>query len=886
MSDAEEKEEKRPSDEAGSETETKRKERPPDDVDTATVKRAVRQIEQRHMSKAARTLMQNGVLDPANPIVQRKMEALHPQNADPMPSLPEDSKEAKIDHEDEVRHIITEMAGEGTSGGLSGMTATHLKPLVGDKKCLQGLMATCRGIVNGEYGDAMREVLVTSKGLAIPKQAGAEEPRPIGIPETLTRVAETLMCRRERKPLRDAMGEQQLGYGVSAGPESIPHLVQAALLHSAERKEPEDEAIAVMHLDIKNAFNTEDRAFILRRLYANPELRSLWRLANFIYGKPSRIVLRSRKKVEAVLISSQGTKQGCPLGMALFDLSMADDLQMAATIDPQVQVAALHDDIYLIGPVSKLRRVYEEIARMRAEKGSIIQARKTELACFKPLSELPEAVQRWVHEEKFKYTSEATRVAGGFVASTPIAADDLLEAETQDHNKFFNRVRHGAMPALHGMQILQKSGQPRFSFTTRATMPSVIKRAAAKFDAALIEAFSDKVDVPVEPGSRQHAQASLPGRLGGFGYRQHSDTAPLAWWSSQAACAARLKKFPYAKSAALEAERRAVFQLIHAEASSALSEKKLQRIQEVMPPSPEAFVDFYAANPSAASRLQKKLSEIVIAKRAQEAAGPTAADAARMKSLAAENSANRWALAAALKMSNAEVSDAVKRALGLPPAPAAAMPSTCGQCKTLIGPHDPWHPLTCVSNSATGKVGRHDGLVRDLKSAIEEAGGSAVQEPRGLDLKSNKKPDLDAMTDENLWIDAVVKHADAPSYLLRAGDCLEQAEKQKREKYAEMVADAEYKVKFVPFAVDTFGRLGKEAQALVDRISQFAQQNGVVSEANKFKSTLLQRLAITLQKHNSKITRRWLVDERWRAKKTRAMRELARAAARQPTQTE
>jgi hypothetical protein len=527
---------------------------------------------------------------------------------------------------------------------------------------------------------------------------------------------------------------------------------------------------------------------------------------------------------------------------------------------------------------------------MRAEKGSIIQARKTELACFRPLPELPEAVQSWVQEEKFKYSSDATRVAGGFVASTPRAADELLESENREHNKFFNRVRHGAMPALHGMQILQKSGQPRFSFTTRTTMPSAVKPAAGKFDAALIEAFSDKVDVPVEPGSRQHAQASLPGRLGGFGYRMHADTAPLAWWASQAACAGRLKKFPYSHSREVEAERRSVFQLINAQASSVLSEKKLQQIRDVMPPSPEEFLDFYAANPSAAFRLQKKLSEIVIAKRAQEAAGPTPADAARMKSLAAENSANRWALSIpptpALKMFDAEVTDAVKRALGLPPASAAAMPSTCGQCQTILGPHDPWHPLTCVSNSATGKTGRHDHIVRDLKAAIEEAGGSAVQEPRGLDLKSNKKPDLDAMLDENWWVDAVVKHADAPSYLLRPGDCLEQAEKQKRDKYAEMVAEAGYRVKFVPFALDTFGRLGKEAQAFVDRICRFAQENGVVSDANKFKSSLLQRLSITLQKHNSKITRRWLVDERWRAKKTRAMRELARAAAKPRTQME
>jgi len=212
---------------------------------------------------------------------------------------------------------------------------------------------------------------------------------------------------------------------------------------------------------------------------------------------------------------------------------------------------------------------------------------------------------------------------------------------------------------------------------------------------------------------------------------------------------------------------------------------------------------------------------------------------------------------------------------------------TCGQCKTMIGPHDAWHPLTCVNNTATGKAGRHDALVRELKVAVEEAGGSAVQEPTGLDLKSKKKPDLDIMADDNTWLDAVVKHSQAPTYLQRSSDCLKQAEKAKRDKYREMVEAAAHPVHFVPFAIDTFGRLGEEAQAFLKKLSAFALANGATDDAKKFEKRLRDKLSIILQKHNSKITRRWIVDERWRAKKNRVIRQIQQAAAQnQPMQLE
>lgn len=126
--------------------------------------------------------------------------------------------------------------------------------------------------------------------------------------------------------------------------------------------------------------------------------------------------------------------------------------------------------------------------------------------------------------------------------------------------------------------------------------------------------------------------------------------------------------------------------------------------------------------------------------------------------------------------------------------------------------------------------------------------------------------------DENDWIDAVVPHAGAPSKQQK--DAVMQAEKEKHDKYQEMVRDSDQLVKLVPFAVDSFGRLGEEGKRLIDRIAEAGKAHGSVADPAKFKRELLDRLAIVLQRHNASITRRWLVEESHLRKKERGIRAL------------
>lgn len=409
--------------------------------------------------------------------------------------------------------------------------------------------------------------------------------------------------------------------------------------------------------------------------------------------------------------------------MALFDLSIAEDLKLAAGVDKSVKILALHDDAFLIGPPSKLPAVYKAYVESMAAKGSLVQPKKSEFLYFGAEGKLSAEVRSWIAREGFQVRSEAARVAGGIVAKSEQAAAELVEDELRDHNKFFNRVRHGAMPSQHGVILLKRCGQPRFGFTVRATMPSVIQAGAVKFDASLIEALADKSNTPIEPRSKAHAQLSQPDSDAGMNMRRYEDVAPFAWWASQAACAPLLAKFEYRTSAQVEQEREWVLARIRSQAAQAFDGDKLQALESLLPRDAANFVNFYQANPAASKNLQAKLTLIATALRRAECEGASAQDAIRLKSLRAPDSPNRWhaiiPTAPHLRLSDNEVSQAMKRMLGQPPVPFAKMPDVCGRCKSQVGPNDSWHSLTCTHDSGRGKKTRHDAVVRELLHAIE-----------------------------------------------------------------------------------------------------------------------------------------------------------------------
>jgi hypothetical protein len=84
---------------------------------------------------------------------------------------------------------------------------------------------------------------------------------------------------------------------------------------------------AVLSVDIETAFNSVDRAAVLRALYSHDALSPLFKLTDWAYSSPSLLLVRNRAgKVIEVLESECGVRQGDPLGLLLFCLALMSAL--------------------------------------------------------------------------------------------------------------------------------------------------------------------------------------------------------------------------------------------------------------------------------------------------------------------------------------------------------------------------------------------------------------------------------------------------------------------------------------------------------------------------------------------------------------------------------
>ena len=95
-------------------------------------------------------------------------------------------------------------------------------------------------------------------------------------------------------------------------------------------------------LDFYNAFNTVDRRDIANwLLHFAP---SLYRAGRWAYGTSSDLVLSDER-----ILSSQGVRQGDPLGPLLFSLAIRSLLtDLSTALGPHRRILAYLDDVYIL----------------------------------------------------------------------------------------------------------------------------------------------------------------------------------------------------------------------------------------------------------------------------------------------------------------------------------------------------------------------------------------------------------------------------------------------------------------------------------------------------------------------------------------------------------
>ena len=255
------------------------------DPDSKAARRAAYLVRCGFTHKAAQVLHSTTVLaDMRAADVQRTMLRLHPHTppGTALPALPQQASHMVLEDNNDLRRLLTQ-SDNGTAAGPSGWGGNMLAILAQSDLCRLGVAALLLDIVNGELPDDARQLLLSSRLVALTKPSG-DGYRPIAVGELFYRLAAIVTVRRVSGEAAQLLPPHQYGIGVAAGAEKFVHSLQHELTDT-------DKRLALLQLGISNAFNSCDRARLMRELYSLSSLQSVYRIADFAYKQSSALVL-------------------------------------------------------------------------------------------------------------------------------------------------------------------------------------------------------------------------------------------------------------------------------------------------------------------------------------------------------------------------------------------------------------------------------------------------------------------------------------------------------------------------------------------------------------------------------------------------------------------
>ena len=284
-------------------------------------RRIIKYVEAFRLKKAAAVTRGESAVAPLTDDVLTTLRNKHPQGPNnPFANLPRGNVHGGFDDADIVTltNVVTRLSRD-TSPGISGWS-TELIQLCyrkeNDNPFRQFLIYLANGML---AGTAPGRVLLCASRLTPLLQNN--KIRPIACGEMFYRLTMRYLL-KVRAAADDALLSIQLGVGSPGGVEPIIEQIYRELEYFNNNAEPNDRYI--YSLDFENAFNKVSRTAIAEAV-SNHALH-LFRLTEWAYGVQTPLVCRSGGTY-VQLSSSQGVRQGDPLGPLLFSLVMRPKLQ-------------------------------------------------------------------------------------------------------------------------------------------------------------------------------------------------------------------------------------------------------------------------------------------------------------------------------------------------------------------------------------------------------------------------------------------------------------------------------------------------------------------------------------------------------------------------------
>ena len=268
----------------------------------------------------------------------------------------------------EVASTITSLSIDRASG-FSGWSNRLLKQLyLGSNLTDQQLITENYArffnvMLKGQTSSHIRGYLTNVRLCLIPKSSDPREPtyRPIGVGETIFRLLGRTVLNKIGKEIGDKLAPHQLAVGIPGGVEIAASL--AGLLEAINDSQPAgDTPFAMMSIDIKNAFNSIRRSYVLQGL--RQHCPSLIPFFSIVYGQAVNLRWNNGSIIGT---ASTGVIQGDPLSTLYFALAIQpllldlqasiNQIQTDSNLPPYARpgiVVAIADDITILARTETL----------------------------------------------------------------------------------------------------------------------------------------------------------------------------------------------------------------------------------------------------------------------------------------------------------------------------------------------------------------------------------------------------------------------------------------------------------------------------------------------------------------------------------------------------
>lgn len=752
---------------------------------------------------ASRLLFSEDSMAPNSPDTLSALHTKHPPPAadSTLPEPPSDVNALNVTAPEVLGAVGSFRSG--TAAGLDGLTAQHLKDLLGCGEAGDSLLKELTALMNlmlaGKVNGDIVPILYGANLCALNKKDGGV--RPIAVGTTYRRLAAKLCCRSTADTLRNLFEPIQLGFGVRGGCEAAIHSLRGFLANN-----PQD---VLLKVDVKNAFNSVDRGVLLGEIKrVVPSLYSfLWQC----YSAPTKLLYG-----ENPLSSAVGCQQGDPLGPAIFSLAIHP---IISKLKSKFNIWYL-DDGTLGGAVTEVLEDLSVLSEQFKLSGLELNFSKCEL--FLP----PNLDEKQAIIDKFNFLAPNIKIVNETslrLLGSPIL-DESFSAFVEDKIKHFHAVSERLIQINNHMAytiIRHCVFIPQITYSLRSSHFWNHPHLTSKLDCLIRETVSNCLNINLE--GRTWTQASLPIRHGGLGIRQISSISLPAFLSS-------------------------------AHSTLDLSTRILSRsVQNFTPPLLAEAINVWKSSTSAdlphnrSSQRQWDEPLCKVVRNNLIDAPISSADRARLLAVA-EWESGLWLRAIpstnlGTLLDNISFRIAVSLRLGAYCTVPHRCP--CGNVVDQLGHHG----LSC--GRSAGRIPRHASLNDIIRRALASARIPAVLEPNGLSRSDGRRPDgmtlVPWKSGRPLVWDATCVDTLAASHLpstsSKAGSAAASAECLKRRKYAG-ISDT---YMFEPFGVETLGPWGPSAHLLFRELTKRLLESSRDQKAGLY---LGQRISLAIQRGN------------------------------------